>query len=159
MTITREQIVAELRTDAVIQEVERLQRRVPTTGTDGEQTCLNCAPLAEREATHRAENQLLVAGPVPAQEAVALVHLVKRAQLARAKGDGTVKLYIPKEAEAANVSKATMTRALNKLRAAKPRRCRSPSPTPGRMASSASGSRCRPRSGTSPGRIGGRSWP
>ena len=61
---------------------------------------------------------MLVKGPVPAQEAAALVHLVKRASLARAKGDETVKLYIPKEAEAANVSKATMTRALNKLRAA-----------------------------------------
>jgi hypothetical protein len=121
--VTREQIVAELWNETINRELLSAQQRARAKtgpGGDGEETCRVAAhaALAESEATHRAENQLLVKGPVPAQEAAAFVHLVKRASLARAKGGDTVKLYVPKEAEVANVSKATMTRALNKLRAA-----------------------------------------
>lgn len=122
MSITREQIVADLWNQtmnrALLEGQQRTRRSEAPTGSDGEETCRNCAALAESEATHRAMNQLLVAGPVPAQEAAALTHLVKRSALALAKGQNSVKLYIPKDAEKANVSKATMTRALNKLRGA-----------------------------------------
>ena len=74
--------------------------------------------MREQAATHRAENQLLTAGPVPAQEAAFFRHVVKEAALTVAKGGDRLKLYLPKDSERANVSRSTATRALNKLRSA-----------------------------------------
>jgi hypothetical protein len=100
--------------------VARLERTEPLrpSGGDGEQVCRRCEPMIEQAAKHRAESELLAHGPVPIQEAAFYAHLIRRAALARETGRDAVPLYVPKDAETANVSRATATRALNKLRTA-----------------------------------------
>jgi hypothetical protein len=117
--IPREDALAELKSVALA-ELVRLSRvkREPATGTDGGETCQSCAAMAERSATHRAEASLLTDGPVSVQEAAFYRHVVKAAALERAKGSDRVRLYLPKDAPRANVSRSTATRALNKLRTA-----------------------------------------
>ena len=116
MSITREQIVAELRNAALIAALEQPRRQEPSPGMDGEQTCQNCAPLAERSRTYTAELELIRRGPVPTAEALAIDHMVSVAHNARARGETVVPLYVPADAKSAGVGTNTMTRALNQVR-------------------------------------------
>ena len=114
--ITREQIVAELENAALIAALEQPRRPEPSTGTDGEETCRNCAPNAERSRTYTAEMEMIRRGPVPTAEALGIDHLVSVAYNARARGETVVPLYVPADAKSAGVGTNTMTRALNQVR-------------------------------------------
>jgi hypothetical protein len=118
--IMHEQIMHELWSaainEALLAAQDRPQRPEPSTGTDGEQTCQGCAPLAEQTRTYKAELELIRRGPVPTGEALGIDHLVSVAHNARARGETTVPLYVPADAKSAGVGTNTMTRALNQVR-------------------------------------------
>jgi hypothetical protein len=101
---------------AIVDRLTRPAPIAPTPGGDGEQTCRRCAPLIEQSSKHRAEDQLIVNGPMSAQEAVLTRHLIQRAALAREKGKERFRAFVPELVEQANVSAATVTRTFNKLR-------------------------------------------
>jgi hypothetical protein len=66
MSITREEIVAELRNAALIEALSKPQRREPPTGTDGDDTCRSCAEkLREHKlADEMRRNKAFSAGEV-----------------------------------------------------------------------------------------------
>jgi hypothetical protein len=115
--VSRGDALCELKGPALAELIRLSRLRAkPVTGTDGEQPCQNCAPLAEQTRTYKAELELIRRGPVPTAEALAIDHLVSVSHNARARGETVVPLYVPADAKSAGVGDNTMTRALNQVR-------------------------------------------
>jgi hypothetical protein len=86
MSITREEIVADLENVALVTALEKPRRPEPPTGSDGEQSCRECPKLRERIGEYKAADELVRHGPFTQDGAQVVRHLVTVARAARSNG-------------------------------------------------------------------------
>ncbi len=101
---------------AIVAAITAPTRLEPPTGTDGEGTCRDCAPLREQVTELKAELRLLRSDAVPPAEALVLAQLATIVASAQSRGETIEKIYVPDVATHARVAPGTVTRALNQVR-------------------------------------------
>jgi hypothetical protein len=125
VSITREQIVHELWSDAVnralIAAQQRARRPEPPTGTDGAETCDGTCPtgtaLREQVREYKAADQLVRFGPFSPTGAQIHKYLIEQTHIIRRNGQAKGALLRPDVAAATNTNEKAVTRAWAEIEA------------------------------------------
>src|SRR5215207_9631302 len=108
--MTREEAVAELRTAALITALSTPRRAEPLTGSDGEQSCQNCAPLAEQVREHKLADQARRQRAFSAGEVEVARYYCRQAAVALSQGRVKASVWGEETERITGQSPATATR-------------------------------------------------
>ena len=107
MSITREEIVAELRNAALIEALSKRQRPEPPTGTDGEETCRACA---EQLREHKLADQMRRERAFSAGEVEVVRYYSRQAAAAISQGKPKASVWSEETERITGQSPSTATR-------------------------------------------------
>jgi hypothetical protein len=109
MSITREQVVAELRTAALIAAVERPRRVEASSGTDGGQGCQGCAQRDLQRREHKLADEMRRNNAVSAGEVEIARYYCRQAAVAISQGKAKASVWGEETERITGQSPATAT--------------------------------------------------